>query len=354
MAVPQLDEINTVTRKRILPGITDNFFKGGPVMAYMKADHYVPYPGGPQIQVNYLYKSLKGKAYKKGEQFDTSKRQTKSGLLFDPRFYGITVPEYMEDIEVLARGPEAVFSLVQTDLSTAALTLSAMLEIDIYKHGQAYSGDDRSACINGLSEALSDGSTASWDTNTYTTYGGETRATVSPALNSPTGLVAGTAVGTMTPRVLEHSYLSCCINDQHPVIGVTTNRCEGFINEMFYPLQRIAQDTVEPTIGWPGMKYKQATILRSQYCPGKDGVNDADLGNYYASAGEVFMWLNPGPKGDDAFMQLHISTSPKYSFGWTGFKVGRDDTYVAGQYLFAGNFTCRAPRFSRILNGITA
>ena len=36
-------------------------------------------------------------------------------------------------------------------------------------------------------------------------------------------------------------------------------------------------------------KFQNATIMQSQYCPGQDGVNDDNLGNYNA-AGETFWW----------------------------------------------------------------
>lgn len=352
MAAPQLDEVNTAATKRIMPGIVDNFFKNGPIVAYCKKNRMKPWPGGPQIQENYLYKPMKGGFYKKGAQFDITKRQTKSGLLFEPAFAEVNVTEYTEDVEVIVRGPEAVFSLVNTDLGNAALTLSAILEIAIWKHGQALPNDDRSGHINGLSEALSNGVDPSWDGNVYGSYGGQARVDVRPALDSPTGLVPANVNGAITYRVLEHSYMSTVIGAEHPRLGVTTNRCQGFINENFQPQQRLTMgDTVEPTIGWPGMKFKQSTIVVSQYAPGQDGVDDPDLGNYYAPA-ETFAWLNPGGEGEDAFFRLHTSTSPKYAFGFTGFKVAQDSTVVAGQILWSGAFTVRTPRLMRILHGI--
>ena len=353
MAAPQLDEVNTGVTKRIMPGLVDNFFKNGPVMAYCKKNRMKPWTGGPQIQENFLYKPMKGGFYKKGAQFDITKRQTKTGLLFEPAFAEVNVTEYTEDVEVIIRGPEAVFSQVNTDLGNAAMTLSAILEIAIWKHGQALPGDDRSGTINGFAEALSNGIDPSWDGNIFTAYGGQPRVDVRPALDSPTGLIAANVNGAITYHVLEHSYMSCVIGAEHPKLGVTTNRCQGFINENFQPQQRLQMgDTVEPTIGWPGIKFKQATIVVSQYAPGADGVNDPDLGNYFA-AGETFAWLNPGGEGEDAFFRLHTSTSPKYSFGFTGFKVAQDSTVVAGQILWSGAFTVRTPRLMRILFNIT-
>lgn len=219
----------------------------------------------------------------------------------------------------------------------------------MYHHGQNV-GTDRTAELNGLAEALSDGSAASWDGNTFTSYGGQTRADVAPALNSPTGLIPA-SVAVTSFRMLEHSYMSCVIGSERPKLGITTNREMGFIAETFSPQQKI--DVTDPEINWPGIKFNQATIVVSQYAPGQDGVNDPDIGNYTNSS-ETFWWLNPGPQGDDAYMRLYIAQSPKFAFGFTGFKGARDDNQVSGQILFGGNYTHRASRLSRGLYGLTS
>jgi hypothetical protein len=74
------------------------------------------------------------------------------------------------------------------------------------------------------------------------------------------GLIAANVNGAITYRVLEHSYQSGVIGKEHPVIGVTTNRGMGYIGENFQPHQKV--DTIEPTIGYTGIKFKQATIVR--------------------------------------------------------------------------------------------
>ncbi len=347
-----LDEINTLTTKKIMPGLADNFFKNGPMIAYMKKNRYFTWPGGPTIQENFLYKPLKGGAYAKGAQFDISKSQTKTAMTFTPKFYEVNVTEFKEDIKVLVKGPTAVMSMVKADIGNAALTMSAILEIAFWHHGQALPGDDRSLEINGIEEALNNGTTASWAGNTFLSYGNQLRSEVNGALNSPDsgGVVGANVNGGINYRTLEHSYQSCVIGTEHPKIGITSNRAMGFINENFQPQQRI--DTVEPNIGFTGIKFKGATIVESQYIPSQDGVNDPLLGNYY-NASELFAWLNPGPEGDEAFMKLFFAPDPEFQFGFTGFKPAQDSTMVSGQVLFSGQAVWRTPRMMRILYGIT-
>lgn len=356
MAEPQFDELNTATRKDILPSLVDNFFRNGPVIRYCKEKRLRIFKGGTGIQENTLFKPMIGGPYARGGKFNITRRQTKTGLFFTMKTYYVNVSEHIEDIEIEMRTPEAVFDLVKVDMANAALTLSAILEIAIWRHGQtAGMLDPRPLHMSGFAEALSNGVNASWDGNTFQTYGGQSRVdgSVGTTLNSPTGLIAANVNGNMTNRILEHSYQSCVISEDHPVLGVTSNRCMGYINENYQGLQRLV-DTTEPVIGWPGIKFKQATIVESQYFPSVDGVNDPDLGDYSlaAASGEMFAWLNPGGEGDDAYFRLHMSQSPKYQFGFTGFKVAQDSTMVAGQILAGVQFTVRAPRLMRILFGI--
>lgn len=293
---------------------------------------------------------MMGGAYKKGAPFNVLRRQTRTGLLFAPRYYQVNVTEFLEDLEVEMAGPRAAFSVIRTDMQQAALTMSAILEIAAFHHGQSLPGDDRSAEINGLEEALNDGVNASWAGNLFPAYGGQTRADVAPALTPPTGLIAANNANVLY-RVLRHSYFSCILGNEAPTVGITSNRMMGFISENFLPHQIV--DTTQPEINWPGLKFDKATIVMSQYMPSQDGVNDPDLGNYNA-AGETFAWLNFGPQGDDAYIRLYIAQSSKFAFGFTGFKGAREDNQVSGQILFAGNLTVKALRLSRILHGFTA
>lgn len=341
-----LDEVNTVATKKIMPGVVDNFFKAGPMIAYLKT-RFTRRWTGPLIQENYEYKPMRGGAYKKGATFNVTRQQTRTGIQFTPRYYEVNVTEFLEDLEVEMAGPTAMFSTLKVDLANAALTLSSILEIATFHNGQNVGGVDRTAEINGMQEMLTNGVDATWTGAVFPSYGLQTRADVAPALNSPTGLIPA-SVATTSFRALEHSYMSCVIGAERPKLGVTTNRMMGFIAETFSPQQKI--DVLDPEINWPGMKFNQATIIVSQYCPGQDGVDDPNLGNYAADS-ETFWWLNPGPQGDDAFLRLYIAQSAKFAFGFTGFKGARDDNQVSGQILFGGNLTGRAPRLSRAMYG---
>ncbi len=348
---PQLDEVNTVTQKKILPGVVDNYFKAGPVIAMLKT-RYNRRWNGPQIQENFLYDSPQARSYKPGATFPLIRKQTKTGLLFTPRYYRVSVTEYLEMIEVELAGDNAMWNTVTQDLNEASLAISACIEIAAFHHGQNLGvSDDRSGDINGLEEAFTNQTDATWTGAVFPNYGGQARSGVGVALNSPTGIISSPNVAQTSFNVLNQSYLSAVIGKEHPQLAVTTTRQMGFIANTFFHHQLI--DTKNPEIDWPGFKLNQATIVSSQYCPGADGVNDENLGNYLSSNGETLWFLNFGPSGENAYIRLHIAASPKFAFGFTGFKGARGDNMVAGQILFAGNITVRTPRLQRALYGFT-
>lgn len=353
---PQLDEVNTVTQKKILPGVIDNYFKAGPVIAMLRT-RYNRRWNGPQIQENFLYDSPAVAAYRPGATFPLVRKQTKTGLLFTPRYYRVSVTEYLEMIEVEFAGENAMFSTVAQDLNEASLAMSACLEIAAFHHGQAIAGDDRSAELNGIEEAFTSQGQSTWTGTQFPNYGGQSRAGVTlagatqGALDSPLGVISTPNVTQTSFNVLNQAYLSAVIGKEHPQLAVTTTPMMGYIANTFFAHQLI--DTRNPEIDWPGFKLNQATIVSSQYCPGAQGVNDPNLGNYLSSNGETLWFMNFGPTGENAYIRLHVAASPKFACGFTGFKGARGDNMVAGQILFAGNISVRSPRLQRALYGFT-
>lgn len=342
MANNIVNEVNVFTLTHIVPGVVDGAFKNDPALAYMKANGLQRIQGGAyggtMIQENILYKPMLGRAYAPGDTFDITKRRTMDGLTFDLKHHEVNVTEFLELIEIYNRGPEAVFSLVEADLTNAALTMSAILAIEFYGGGQSAN----SLKMNGLAEALGSTSTASWDATTYSSYGNLVRSVVSPALDTNVVSVSG----AITYKVLEENYNKTVIGGIEPNLGVTTNLAMSYIKQKFHPQYRVTVQ--DPKIGFTGIQFNKATIMQSQYCPGTLGVNDADLGNYNASAGEVFFWLCTD------YIRMWVSASSLFGFGFSGFKWANDSTVVAGQYFASTNITVQAPRVMSQLYAITS
>lgn len=332
------NEVNVYTLTHIVPGVVDGVFKNDPLLAYLKANGIQRWTGGVTVQENFVYKPMIGGSYSLGASFDITRRRTADGATFNLKHHEVNVTEFKEDIQVYNVGPQKVYSMIEADLQNAALTMSALLAIETYNNGQDSGRTDK---INGLAEAINDGSTASWNGNSYSSYGNVTRSAVNGALNGKVNNVNG----AITYKTLEEQYNDCVLGAIEPNLIVTTNRGMSYIKEKFHPQYRVTVQ--DPKIGFTGIQFNKATILQSQYCPGTQGVNDADLGNYLDSDGET-MWMLVTD-----YIRMWVTSDPEFGFGFSGFKWAQDNTIVAGQYFASVNITCQAPRLMAHLHTIT-
>lgn len=342
-----LDWPNTVATKRIVPGVTDGVFRNSVTLAFFRRNSLASYAGGPNWQENILYDAMNGDFYKPGDTFDISQLQVATGGTVTPRYLQISVSAQLEKLRVELAGPEAVVNYLDVLFQDAALTASGKLSTAIYRHGQDLSGSLRSAAINGLDEALSDGTTNGYDGRTYPSYLTLTRTDVNGALNSPMVNPAANVAGPIDYPTLERGYQSVTIGSEKPDLIVTTNDGFSFIKMAFESQKRF--ETTDPDFGFHGIKFNGATILADQYAPGSrvGSAVDTKVGYQGGLAGETLWILNT------KYFRFYLATDPLYAFGFTGFVPAQGTSTVAGRYSFCGNFTCQAPRLSRQLFGIT-
>lgn len=321
----------------------------------------------------FMYDALIGGAYGKGSSFNLAKPETIAALTFLPKFYEVNITEYLEDVEVFNKGPQAVFSRVDLDITNAMNTINTILAIALWRHGQGIVtgvSDDRSLQTNGISEALNNGVDNSWDGNYFTTYGSQTRnGVVGSTLNSiPKWCGDSTgATGEITYNLLQESFQDACRGPLEPNLMVGNKAVIAYIKERLEAKQRLAQER-DPMYGATGFKFESMMVLKDDYAPSAVyGVNDPRLGNYLTAAftsvasptsqsslpaatsvtpGEVLFMLNT-----DSW-EFRVSDSPLFGFGFTGFKVQADTTRVAGQILAAVNAYCRDPQLNKQLYGI--
>ena len=342
-----LDPVNTIATKHITPGVVDGVFRNSPLLAYFKRNCLMPYGGGPSWQENFLYDVMKGGAYSPGDTFDISQKQIATGGTVTPRFYNVAVPALIEKLKIEMHGREAVFSYVDLLLEDAALTMSGLLSNDAYRHGQDVSGSSRGKNINGLDEALNDGTTNGFDGRAYTSYLTLTRTQVNSALNSKMTEPGASVAGAITYPLLERAYTSVIIGNEHPDLIITTNNGFSYIKMAFQAQQRF--ETTNPDLGFSGIKFNGATIMPDQYAPGARTATtpDTDLGYSAIAAGETIWFLNT------KYIRFYVSTDSLFGFGFTGWVPAQDNSVVVGHYKFCGNLTVQSPRYMRYLYAVT-
>ncbi len=325
------------------------------MLAYLKLNVREDFDGGRFIGESFYYNGLIGGPYLQGKEFDITEPQVEQQLQFNVKFFQINVTLSKEDIQVINKGPNAAFKLIESRMTNAYMTIGAHMAIGLYLNGQ---NANYTPNWNGLPEALNDNSTASWDGNTYSTYGTITRGgAVGTVLNSAPVNVAG----TIEYNTLEETFSDASFGAIEPNLGITTVKGYSYIKEKFQTQQRF-NEVQDPKIGFNGLKFNTATLMKSRYCPGTyiSGTGDpiattyikqmsnGALAAYPTITAETLWWLN----ARKPYANMYISNDPEYGLGFTGFKPGQGNTKVAGQVLFAGAVTF-APRYHKQLYGIT-
>jgi len=354
-----LDPVNTIATKRIVPGVTDLVFKSGPLMAFIRRNSLQKYEGGPSWQENFMYGIQDVYAYQPGDTFALNQRQVATGTTVVPKYYVVPVTAYIEKIKIEMNGPQAVFDYVDLLLQNAAMSMSAFLAIDAYKWGQNVGGVDRSLRLNGLEEALNDGTTTGPHGIAYPNYLGLSR-TSDPSRDAIKSRMTGPSAninGPLTYPILEHLWNSVVVGQETPDLMVTTNKGMSYIKTAFQGQQRFEGSTQD--FGFQGIKFNGSVILQDQYCPGTEApsTEEATKLGMVALDGSAYGCGNPSDCEalwllNTKYIRFYVSTDPLFGFGFTGFLPAQNNSVVAGRYHFAGNMTNTGPRYSRVAFGI--
>lgn len=368
-----LDELNVTTLKVIRPKVIADlaFKKRSPFLAYLRA-HALPHSGGAYIQNSFLYGKTTGSSYAKGDTFDMSRSQILDATKFDMRYYEQNDTQYLEDIDVENRGEAAVFDIVTAHQEALMMTMNEMLAIDMYRHGQAATLDNRVTSVNGLAEQLNDGVTNSWEGNVFPNYGQNIRnGTIGDALNSVPffhGDSTGAAGAILYSNALEQ-FLDASGGDWSPNIAVGNKAVFAYVLERLQPQQQFGNDK---DMIWGGQSWNLMGMkfMRDEYAPSlRFGKNEPKTGNYLTATfsssaapatnsnlpasttitvGETLWFFNTKT------FQMTISDSERFRFGWTGYKEAQNSTIVAGQLLVALNVMNQYPWGSKQNYGINS
>ena len=117
----ELDQLNASTRRYIRdnPALVDNWSQNDPLIAYAKLNVKENFGGGSLIQEGFTYDGLIGSSYLKGKEFNITEKQVEQAKQFQIKYFEVNVTLSQEDIEVLNKGPLAVYNLIDSRMTTA-------------------------------------------------------------------------------------------------------------------------------------------------------------------------------------------------------------------------------------------
>jgi hypothetical protein len=364
LADPLLDPINETTLPEVnQDAIEDEFFLSSVFQAHLRSKCLIPFEGGAFMRNLQLYAPLLGGAYPKGMGgFNLTKPLTISSNVFDPRYYVVMIIEYLEDISVLNTGDLAVFSLLETDMANAYLTMSTIMALDIQQNGQIA---PRTININGWVEAYNNGVDPSYEGGVYGTYGTAQRnGNIGAALNGNTywGGQASGAAGTIQYAQFNAMYILAVRGQDQPDLFTCNKPLNNFVENRIQQQQRFGMDGAgvrDPFFGAMGFRFKNAIVMIDDYFPssfnsfgktnnpggsnltGTVTTGPATLSNFPVSTactvGEVGCFHNLGR------IAFRLSASSEFGFMPTDFIRAPDNTRVASQLKAAVNLEDVAP-----------
>jgi hypothetical protein len=364
-----LDQINVTTRRyiRTNPALVDDIYNQDPLNYYLRQSLREDFTGGSTINEDFLYASLIGGPYLKGKNFNVSQRQTEQQLRFDVKFSQVSVPLYQEDIQVLNKGDLAAIKLLRARIDQGYMSLGAFVSILTYLNGinAGYTPN-----VNGLTEALNDGTTVGWDNNTYQTYGGLTRAAYSPSLTSTPRQISGAIeYDTIDQTYMQAFYGS---GNYEPNLMVTTPTGFSYIKSKFQTQQRFQDTKLDVGVGFRGLSFNGATLVASRYCPGSYMTGPAGAGTddpvaltcireMTGDQSAVYPVGNLGNNGETLwilnarkpFLNYYVSNDSTFGGGFRDFIPSANNTILVGQVLLAHELTLH-PRYHRYIYGFSA
>lgn len=347
MALPvAVSDINAFTLNELVPRATEVVYKKSPLYNRLIARRNINFDGGLKIQRPLVYAKLNGGAFSKGETFNTAYVQTETALLVDLKFYHVNITLYGTD-DVLNRGRNAAFSQVELKMANASMRMAELLAKAAFADGQSTDTDPLTGTkqLDGLLAWIDDGNngsnnyhTATDVTKAFTSIGGITRSdmfTTAPSFGSATETPA-TAVGGLNSYV-KRSFSAFTLNDVNKAYGnawygnefvdlilVDQNGWNKFWNAI-QPNQRyMDRESDLGKIGFHSFRFNGATeVVVDQYMPA-----------------QLMLGLNTN------YLEMYVSSNPKFQFGFTGFKEAQNSIDISGQFLFAGNLLAPNPRTS--------
>jgi hypothetical protein len=343
--------------------LSDNVSQGSAISTKLRPKAR-PFPGGTKISENFMYNVMPGGSHPLGVRHTNEHRQTANRGQWDIKHMKVDVVFNKTELAVYNSGGQMIYPRLKKEMEWAYTCLGMFMEIACYLPGQNVGAMPFLNNINGLAEIANDNSTASFDGNTYSSYADASRTDANVG-NRIKGQI-NTVGGPISYAALEASYSSAKVGQMQPDLGLTTEKCYSYIKNKHQTQQRFI-DTVEPTIGFTGLKFNKATIIASNYCPGTyiSGTNDpaaveyiktttatetGALTGYPTLTAETFFWVNT----DDRVMHLYISDKEPYNGGFDPFIADPWSDDIVGRVRLAWQLCAINPRFQAQLTNIQA
>ena len=326
--------VNSVTRDRYVPKVTDNVLAGNVLCMRLLANAR-PWGGGTQLVVPIKYQtSSAGGSYAGLDLLSTSQQNTRTRAKFDPKqnYFSVVIDGIQQAVN---KGDAAILDLLATEMESVAEDMKDGLGTQMYSDGTGNSSKD----IVGLDAAIDDG-------NGTATYGELARATYTTWLSTLTS-----NTGAITLAQLRSAYDSAKIGEDKPTLIVTTpaiwttyeglltatinyhTQVQGYPKMTRFGISREGGTGQVGDVGFDTLFFRGIPVVADEKCTS---------GRLYM-INERHLW----------FAKLDHAKHPtdRSGFAWTGLKEPTNQDGEVGQFLLYGNIVADSCRTHAYMTG---
>ncbi len=362
--------INITTREEYWPALmNDLWFTRDPWFARLRESAQL-WHGGRFIRSVFRFRPMAGGGhYKMGAVHTNTKVQTIADGAFELKFFQQPIVEFKEELQVFNKGDNAIFSILDEDLSNALETAE-----DHISYALLGSGSVDDSLPDGLSAMIGDGVLPSWDGTVATNYAGVARSDFSGGQMNGNIFWAGTPTGKLGdinfPK-MERAYRKCCRGSKEPDLIMTNHLGFSAMLNKIEPQYRY-EEAVDPMWGGSGYRFHKAYVMTNEHCPTSEGLDadeNFDVGNFktgtitnpVAVTKNGFPIVGAAPTldiGEPIFILntgehiFRLDDDPEYAFGFSGFLGNQDSERVVGRIKVAYALQGLGSRYNGLVLGV--
>jgi len=320
MAVTDWDRVTAVTRKGLMPGISDAISKkcitATRILAKAKKRD-----GGSNISIPVRYAlDSQGGGYSGLQVLDAAQYtgRTRAEWSWKQMYQPIVV----SNIDIAKnKGKERVLDIVAQSMEDAKLSMSDKLGTWMFEDGTS----DSSTVFEGLVAAVDNGTNVG-------TYGGVVRSTYTWFKSDYTASGGAIAIST-----LASTYDACSTNGQKPTIHITTEALWTQYEQLLHPQARFNFQGGYPKVdgAFDSLSYRGKPVVADEYC----------------TSGYWYMLHEPS-------LQMWYMDHPDYPTDKHGLAMSDLERPVSqdgkvGFIFYYANLTNISPRYSGVIRGLT-
>lgn len=284
-------------------------------------------------------KNSTGTSFRGFDTLSTSASDNRRVLEFTPSFYQITCALPGDELSV-ADTDAKVLDLMKLTIQSDTEDMADDLGTIFYADGSGNGSKDPS----GLEEIVDDGTNVA-------SYGGLTRSTFDPVLDS-TVTASG---GTLTLAQVDTLWANVSSGSQRPTVFYTTEAVFNFYGQLLRPQERIVKEAgrvkgLHGGTGFSGLDYNGKPILADEKCTAQVlyAVNE-DFLDFFALPffGAKPVQYKSQIEGNDYGAPVGLG------FSWSDWIIPANSASVVGHIYFGGEFITNNPKRHGKLTGIS-